>query len=75
MVKKRLAVFSFLVLSLVLAFPALGNPTPCPPSYESQPAFFVSPDRNGNNTVCSKSVRGSGNTGEGKNYKDENQPR
>jgi hypothetical protein len=38
------------------------------------PVFLGPPDRNGNSTGCGKSVPGNGNTGEGKNYKDDIQP-
>jgi hypothetical protein len=65
-----------ILLALLLAFPASGDPEPCPKDWTLTTDYsHPDEDRNSNVMMCSKDVNGKGNDGQGGNVKDDREPR
>jgi hypothetical protein len=69
----RWVVLLLALFALTLAFPAAADPPPCPPGWSEGaiPVEDARNDNNGNTLVCTKSVNGSGNHGDGTTTKDD----
>jgi hypothetical protein len=79
MAKRRQAAILLMVVCLVLvtltlAFPAAGDPVGCPKGWDAHlngDGSGSARERNENFVYCSKQVNGTGNNGDGRNFKDD----
>jgi hypothetical protein len=69
-----LVVGGLILMALLLAFPAAGDPEPCPKDW-TMTIDYSDRDRNSNTMMCSKTVNGEGNNGQGRNMKEDREPR